>query len=360
MAEKSLLTLREIAEELGVNHKTIHHYKKVFEEFLAIQYQGRQVKYLPINVDLFANILELKDEGYSNDFVYEKLKVWRSNDLRIYLSNYLSNDLTDGLSNSLSGYMSDYPSDSLSDGLTGPLSDVTDTSDGGGAEESKEDSSCASGLDAQYLEDRLAQVQSDLQAQLASMLEQQLKAYLGQEVGQIKDRLEDCLLQMNSEINASLTQFFKQIQELQQGLQTLEQRLRELESDLGSELPDKLQLSELDLDEVQLSSPQIDLATESESAAATGPEKEADVDQDHLADAGSTIDLDFVRDSVQYGKPDKGAVVKWIVAERKKDPSMSYGDLAKQLNDAGIPTLRGREGWSRSVVRNLAVRGTGE
>jgi hypothetical protein len=38
---------------------------------------------------------------------------------------------------------------------------------------------------------------------------------------------------------------------------------------------------------------------------------------------------------------------------------VSYKELAERLDRAGIPTLRGQEGWNRGVVRNLAVRGNG-
>jgi len=46
MNEKSLLTLKQIADQVGVNYKTVYHYREVFEEFVKIQFQGRRVKYL--------------------------------------------------------------------------------------------------------------------------------------------------------------------------------------------------------------------------------------------------------------------------------------------------------------------------
>ena len=66
-------------------------------------------------------------------------------------------------------------------------------------------------------------------------------------------------------------------------------------------------------------------------------------------------DLEFVRASVQNGRPDKTAVIQWIMAEKERNPDMSYGHLATMLSEAGIPTLSGRDNWSRAVIRNLAV-----
>ena len=63
-----------------------------------------------------------------------------------------------------------------------------------------------------------------------------------------------------------------------------------------------------------------------------------------------------IRQSIENGRPDKEVVVQWILAQRKAQPPPSYKKLAAILNDAKIPTLSGRDAWSRSTLRNLAVR----
>lgn len=64
-------------------------------------------------------------------------------------------------------------------------------------------------------------------------------------------------------------------------------------------------------------------------------------------------DLEFVRNSVSHGKPDKDAARQWLVNERQTNPAQSYATLAENLNQAGIPTLSGRDTWNRGTLRNL-------
>jgi hypothetical protein len=68
-------------------------------------------------------------------------------------------------------------------------------------------------------------------------------------------------------------------------------------------------------------------------------------------------DLAAVRDSIANGIPDREVLVDWAMAKRQEDETeYSYSALARIMNEEGIPTMSGRENWSRSTVRNLLVR----
>ena len=63
-----------------------------------------------------------------------------------------------------------------------------------------------------------------------------------------------------------------------------------------------------------------------------------------------------LRESIENGRPDRDVVVQWVMTQRETQPPPSYKKLAGILNEAKIPTLSGRDAWSRSTLRNLAVR----
>jgi hypothetical protein len=69
-------------------------------------------------------------------------------------------------------------------------------------------------------------------------------------------------------------------------------------------------------------------------------------------------DLAGVRNSIEDGKPDRDLLVAWVKSKRDEESSQvsSYNALASILNEGGIPTLSGRDNWSRSTLRNLVVR----
>jgi len=208
------------------------------------------------------------------------------------------------------------------------------------------------------LENRLSQLKAEFQSQLSELADQKIKDTLNRRISNLQSGLEQALLSMSAEINSPLTQFYKQISEIQEGINTLEARLGHLESNLGEETAEEIRFSDLDLDQMQVSSPKIDLTQDSDLSDSIEEESLGYSEQDQ--DQMSPIDLEFVKNSIHNGRPDREAVIRWIQSERKNNPELSYSDLATKLNEAKIPTLSGRDEWSRSVVRNLAVRGNGE
>ena len=120
------------------------------------------------------------------------------------------------------------------------------------------------------------------------------------------------------QLNSALTQFYKFSHELLG-------RLEKIEADLGVEAP--AMTTELDLEAIQV----------------------------RMEPAYSHADLEFVKNSVHEGKPDKNAVRQWVLSERRKGPEQSYAVLAEMLNEVGVPTLSGREGWNRGTLRNIVA-----
>jgi len=74
-------------------------------------------------------------------------------------------------------------------------------------------------------------------------------------------------------------------------------------------------------------------------------------------EADDNNDLAAVRASIANGIPDREVLLEWAMQKRQEDETTySYSALARIMNDGGIPTMSGRDNWSRSTVRNLVVR----
>lgn len=354
MGDNRLLTLKEISRELGVNYKTVHYYKDIFEEFVFIQFQGRRILYLPENINLFSKILELKDEGYSNEGIREIFFGMKSENLKIYLSgdldDWMSGDLdvrrSRGLdvwrSGDLAGWRSDYLTGDLSGCLDGQSvsDDVCDhASEAKDREPDKSDNEKELSLQISQLKDELLrELQTNLSREVDSTVQEKIK--------NLADALEDSLLKLTAEINGSLVQVYKAVNQIQEGLNNLDSRLEQLEKNLGIEATEGGELTDLELEKMQVRRPEINLEDKETILKEAGESLDPD---DY-----SYADLQFVKASINNGKPDRTTVIQWIRSEKEKDPDVSYGELANRLNDAGIPTLSGRQEWSRSVVRNLA------
>jgi len=73
MTEKSLLSLREIAQELNLNFRTMIDIKNQFNKFLFGQSDGQNVKYSAECIDFFRLIFALRDEGYTCEMIRKTL-----------------------------------------------------------------------------------------------------------------------------------------------------------------------------------------------------------------------------------------------------------------------------------------------
>lgn len=272
MKDQKLLTLKQVADQIGVNYKTIHHYRDVFEEFMMIQFAGRRVKYLPENADLFCKILELKDEGHSSDL------------------------LTDS--------PTDHPTDIHSD------------------------------------------IQSDIYDRVTGLFFEYLKEIFG--------HLETTLQKSTTQTNIAITALCESTQDIRNGLLSINDRLARLERDLDVEAAEPLEIYEVDARNYQVDLPEISLP-DIPPLSSTSSEHEEPTPQD--LSGIDDHDLGSVRDSIDNGMPDRDVLVDWAMEKRQQDENTySYNVLAGILNKFAIPTMSGREKWSRSTVRNLLVR----
>lgn len=222
------------------------------------------------------------------------------------------------------------------------------TEDGGGGKSSEDDG----GQPGMTEEDagkseplRLTHIKDQLISELCLLSKEQVDRSVREQIALLSMQLEDFFAELTSSLNASITQVYKAVHELQEGAIAIDRRLLKLEADLDVQAPEQMEFTELDLEELQLSS--LRLSTR----PMPKPEPEVPV--------FLHADLEFVRASIRNGKPDREAVTQWVHAEKAREPDVSYAELAERLDRAGIPTLRGQEGWNRGVVRNLAVRGNG-
>ena len=69
MNAKRLYTLKEIAEELNVNYRTLLSCKERFGDYIQAVPVGRMVKYSGDLMDFFKLVFALLDEGYSTDVI---------------------------------------------------------------------------------------------------------------------------------------------------------------------------------------------------------------------------------------------------------------------------------------------------
>lgn len=328
MSEKQLYTLKEIADELGVNYKTLFAYKDVFQEFMVIQLQGMKVKYLPENIDIFARILVLREEGLGFEDIVKALK----SDGPEGVGGSRSVDLSVGRSVDLSICRSVDPSvcrsvDRSVDlsidrsvGLSIDRSVDLSEEQGSGLNDSERDENHQGHVETAVNQSVVAPETQPEPTQPTKPVHdlETIQDMLDHSLSRLESRLLTEISELLPQVNSALTQFYKFSHELLA-------RLEKIETELGVEA--EAMATELDLEAMQLK----------------------------MEPAYSHADLEFVKNSVHEGKPDKNAVRQWVLSERRKGPEQSYAVLAEMLNEVGVPTLSGREGWNRGTLRNIVV-----
>jgi len=65
MVDKSLLTLRDMAELLGIRYRSVIDCKDYFSDYLSGIYDGRHYRYWSDNLDFFESVFTLRDRGYT-------------------------------------------------------------------------------------------------------------------------------------------------------------------------------------------------------------------------------------------------------------------------------------------------------
>ena len=379
MTEKSLLSLREIASELNLNYSTILNFKNQLTSFLPKLNNGKNFAYYPETIEILQLISALREEGCTFDLIRDifsqrknlkhdpQLNEWVEEIIAKY-AHYWSHECAHKCASvnkhtqayaSVHQHTPDYTSvrqyapecasvhlkepaqtgiDKHEEAYTG--TDQHEQAYTGANQETPE--AASDEHIEKIIEQRLNQAKNEILVEVLNNVDEKVR----ERTPDIQDRLENALLQYKAGINGAMTQIYKAIQELQEGIQALDQRLGHLERELENEQGETIHLKELDLEALQIQSVEINILNQN------NPEEEYTKEDRPTPE----INLEQVQSSIYNGRPDREAVIEWIMEEKAKDPNVSYGELARRLNDAGIPTLSGRDTWCRTVVRSLAIK----
>ena len=377
MSDKSLLSLREIAGELNLNYKTILNYKNQIGPFLPGLFDGKNFRYFPDCIEILRLIDALRNEGYTflmiRDIFTQKQTISNDPHIKDWIDDCLSQFAhhwvdEDGIEQT--GIDQGEPAGANIDAdkpeCSGPTMNdpVCSDTDGDGGESTGADWNTPgdaatdeampdyfgmdqnelpqSGLDANGWK----WVKEDISRQFSGVVNDLVdeKFLCIQEV--LSNTLTGIFQRMATENNIAITAICEVIEEIQQGLQAVDARLSALEEELGTETDGPIDMYRIEAGELQVSLPEIELDIELPRDKIPEPSEGA---PDPHGLAG-------IRQSIENGRPDRDTVVQWVMTQRETQPPPSYKKLAGILNEAKIPTLSGRDAWSRSTLRNLAVR----
>jgi len=361
MNEKSLLSLREIAGELNLKYKLVLSIRNHMREFLPGLFDSRSAKYFPDCTEIIRLISALREEGYTFIMIREILlkkraiindpliNEWASDCIHLYShywmdTNELEQTRTDLHGLECSSMDLNVPECSSMDSNV-PVCSSLDMDAHGCSSMDADGLACTSidqskpvqiGIDQNILLQSVSAMVKDMVSEMSSSQEQIL-------LGFVKN-LQYAFQKMATEANIAITALCEASEEIVEGVLSVDSRLSRLEEDLDVGKSEPLELYRVDAGKYQVSLPVLELPRP-EIISAIAPE-----------DTQDTEGLALVRRSIENSKPDKNAVRQWVVLKRKESPQPSYNRLAVILNDEKIPTLSGRDAWSRSTVRNLLVR----
>jgi hypothetical protein len=398
MNEKKLLTLKQIADEIGVNYKTLLSCKARLGDYIHGVPVGRVAKYSEDNVDFFRMVFALFDEGYSTEqvrnlllkgvecekdaFIESWLEEWRSR-LGLGSSTYGceagrsegKQEQTDGLNDGMTDLptdsptggpadgLTDLPTDSLTDGRTEPPTDPPTHRPTDGPADGMADlpadlltdgpthgltdlpAEALTDSPTDRLTDRPTDGMTDRLTDKFQIMHDQAQQILTQNLHAFTQSLTQTLQKMATQSNIAITALCEATDDIRTAVLNLDARLSRLENDLDVEAADPLELYQVDAGNYQVNLPEISMPVFKDQG------------QDQGQDQAPEDDLSPVRDSITNGIPDKEMLVEWIIARREEDlQANSYSVLAATLNEGEIPTLTGRANWSKGTIRNLVVR----
>jgi len=395
MNDKSLLSLREIARELNLNYKTILNFKNQLGRFLPGVFDGKNFKYFPASKEILGLIAALRDEGYTFAMIQEiflgkrqvindpQINEWVGECIESHGHYWVESDGsghadTDQIELRHASMDQDNPAyasmdeDGLvcasmdEDGLVCPSMDQS----GSIQTNPDEDKPVQAGTDRSKPgqpgpgQDGLAHSGPDVAAQIRTSLDDAKQVWLKEVEVLIRSLLAEqsestqrVLQKMATQSNIAITALCESTQDIRNGLLSINERLARLERDLDVEAAEPLKIYEVDARNYQVEIPEISLQDKPLPSLMTlepGLETTPDSTQQDLSDID---DLAAVRDSIVNGIPDRDVLVDWAMEKRQEDENTySYSALARIMNEQRIPTMSGRDKWSRSTVRNLLVR----
>jgi hypothetical protein len=419
MNDKSLLSLREIARELNLNYKTILNFKNQLGRFLPGVFDGKNFKYFPASKEIISLIAALRDEGYTFAMIQEiflrkrhvindpQIKEWVCECIENYGQYWVDSDGsghadTDQVGLRHASMDQDNPACARMDedgsvcasmDQSGSIQANPDVGGSVCARMDEDGSVCASmdqsgSIQANPDEDKpvqagtdqskprqpdpdqdgLAHSGTDLATQIRTSLDEAKHVWLKEVEVLIRSLLAEqsestqkVLQKMVTQSNIAITALCESTQDIRNGLLSINDRLSRLERDLDVEAAEPLEIYEVDARNYQVELPEItlpDITPPSTADLESGLEPGMEPTPEHTPqDQSDDHDLGSVRDSIDNGIPDRDVLVDWAMEKRQQDENTySYNVLAGILNKSAIPTMSGREKWSRSTVRNLLVR----
>jgi len=339
--DEKYITLKRIADVLEENYSTIRHYKRRFNVYLDARVFGRKVRYSTQNVELFRDILDFKEDGYTNDEIETILmdkKIIRQEDKEIMgqadkeVSEQVSKEVSGQVSERVSGQADKEVSEQVSGQAGKQVSEQV--SEQAVKEVSEEAGKEVSGQVSE-------QVSKQTVEEIYQRVYKKIKGDLGKEIqiNSLEANLDEHLKKLTENINTSLAMLHENQQALYQAITQVNKRVVSMEAELGLESVEDLQMDCLGTG---------DLKINMEGMGLIFPLVETSEDP-----AKEESSLEIVLQSMVNGIPDREAVVSWLNMMRSKSPCPSYADLATRLDKAEVPTLSGRGGWNRSTLSKM-------
>ncbi|EFI35562.1 hypothetical protein Dthio_PD2988 [Desulfonatronospira thiodismutans ASO3-1] len=304
MTTKGLLSLREIANELKINYNTLISCKNYFEENLQVRNIGRTPKYQAEYADFFRLVFALKDEGYVMPQIVEIIQENQRDKFEPSLAEWVAKWHYELFNERMNEPVIERTDDLTNELMIEPTNELTN-------------------------EPTNERTDDLMNERTNECTEPDWEVIVSEATSRMENKLSDHRTQLNS----TITKLYQVTTELQQAAADLNRRISRLENELNGEAGSEPKLTELDLEELQIQQDNPPAPTRYEHAS-----------------------LEFVKASIQNGKPDRDAVIQWILSEKERDPQVSYGHLAKVLDEAQVPTLSGKTGWCRTTLRNIMVK----
>jgi len=337
---ESYITLKEISEILGENYSTIRHYKREFNVYVDARLFGRQIRYSSQNIDLFREILGFKEDGCTNMKIEKMLqdkKIKRQEDKQV--SEQAAKQVSKQVSEEASKEASEQVSEEVSEQVSEEAS----------KEASEQVSEQVSNEASKQAASKMAQ---GIYKKIKRELDSDIQNKIQKQINSTEPAIDKYLEKLTEKINAALSGIQKTHQEnlktFSQGITMVNQRVISMETELGLPPGRELKIEIPEPENIKITVDRLRLSDQTQKASAGSGEKKA-------GDLVIDKNLEAVLKSIEKGKPDKDAVVGWVLSERNKKPCPSYADLAAKLDNAAVSTLSGRGGWNRSSLSKMIL-----
>jgi len=323
---------------LEENYSTICHYKKVFNIYLEARLFGRRLKYCSHNIDLFRDILEFKEDGFSNEEVEEMLKQKKGikEQINYETNNEVHNETTTQTLNEINKDVNNEMNNEINkETNTQTNNEISNETNKQTENEINKD------VNNEINKETINEIYNKVYKEIRADLGKDIQIHFASLTLSLEASLNEHLKKLTENINTSMAALQENQQTLYQAITSVNKRVVSMEAELGLEPGKALQIHSFEPGNVQINVEGLAMPL---VAAREDPAKEEPV-QD--------LGLEPVLQSITNGIPDREALVHWLKSMRSQNPCPSYADLATLLDNAGVPTSSGRGGWNRSSLSKI-------